>query len=232
MPIPGQRRIARFWFHLPDAMTRVSRAEDQAGALRLMSAGRRLLSAVMLALVAIGLPATAAGHDGITGVFVEPDLVNPGGVIVVRGDNVSTDDPVRVELVAGVTRIELATAVTDGEGHFTVGASLPVDLAAGRYAIEVNGASGVRMTDYVQVDGAAIFDGQEGAPVGRDEGLPTLPPDVGEAAPGAPGPTADAASDTDLVPLAALLAAIGGLMLFVRWTRRPSTSRAESADLP
>ena len=63
--------------------------------------------------------------------FVEPTAVNPGGVIVVRGDNVSTDDPVRVELVAGVTRIELATAVTDGEGHFTVGGAFPPDLAAG-----------------------------------------------------------------------------------------------------
>ena len=51
--------------------------------------------------------------------------VNPGGVIVVRGDNVSTDDPVRVELVGGVTRIELGTAVTDGEGHFTIGATVP-----------------------------------------------------------------------------------------------------------
>ena len=197
-----------------------------------MAAGRRLLSAVLIVLVAVGLPGPAAGHDGITGVFVEPELVNPGGVIVVRGDNVSTDDPVRVELVAGVNRIELATAVTDGEGHFTVGANLPVDLTAGRYAIEVNGASGVRMTDYVQVEGAAIFDGQQGAPVGRDEGLPTLPPDVGEAALGAPGPKADPASDTDLVPLAALIAAIGGLLLFMRWTRRPPTSRAESADLP
>ena len=90
--------------------TPVPRVHDRAGALRLMAAGRRLLSAVVLGLVAVGLPATAAGHDGITGVFVEPDLVNPGGVIVVRGDNVSTDDPVRVELITGVTRIELGTA--------------------------------------------------------------------------------------------------------------------------
>jgi len=211
--------------------TQVPRVIDRAGAARLMAAGRRLLSAVVFVLIVGGVPGTAAGHDGITGVFVEPDLVNPGGVIVVRGDNVSTDDPIRVELVAGVTRIELATAVTDGEGHFTVGASLPADLAAGRYAIEVNGASGVRMTDFVQVEGAAIFDGQQGAPVGRDEGLPTLPPDVREAA-GAPGPTSDPASDTDLIPLAALIVAIGLLALFMRWTRRPPTSRAESADLP
>ena len=179
------------------------------------------------------MPASATGHDGITGVFVEPDLANPGGVIVVRGDNVSTDDPIQVDLIAGVTRIALATTATDGEGHFTIGATLPVDLAAGTYAIEVNGASGVRMTDWVQVDGAPIFDGQQGGPAGRDEGLPTLPPGVRLAAPGAPATATpgDPASDLDLVPLVALLAAIAGFALFVRWTRRPAR-RAESADLP
>lgn len=200
-----------------------------------MAAGRRLLSTVVVGLVAVGLPASATGHDGITGVFVEPDRVDPGGVVVVRGDNVSTDDPVRVVLVAGVTRVALGTTVTDGEGHFTVGATVPTDLAAGIYAIEVSSASGVQMTAFVQVDGAPIFDGQNGAPPGRDEGLPGLPAAMDQAAPGAAGtagPRAEPASDIDLVPLAALLAAIGGLALFVRWTRRPATRRAETAKLP
>ena len=199
-----------------------------------MAAGRRLLSAALLTLVVAGRPASVAGHDGITGVFVEPDLANPGGVIVVWGDNVSTDDPIQIDLIAGFTRIALATTATDGEGHFTIGATLPVDLAAGTYAIEVNSASGVRMTDWVQVDGAPIYDGQQGGPAGRDEGLPTLPPNLRQAAPGAPPAVTpgDPASDGDLVPLAALLAAIGGFALFVRWTRRPPARRAESADLP
>ena len=109
-----------------------------------------------------------------------------------------------------------------------------MDLAAGTYAIEVNSASGVRMTDWVQVDGAPIYDGQQGGPAGRDEGLPTLPPNLRQAAPGAPAAATpgDPASDVDLVPLAALLAAIAGFALFFRWTRRPPARRAESADLP
>ena len=157
----------------------------RAGAPRLMAAGRRLLSAVVLGLVAVGLPASAAGHDGITGVFVEPDRVNPGGVVVVRGDNVSTDDPIRVELIAGVTRIELGTAVTDGEGHFTIGAAIPPETAVGPYAIEVSGQSGVRMSVDLLVEGSPFYDGQNGAPPGRDEGLPAMPslerPDPGPA---------------------------------------------------
>jgi hypothetical protein len=213
--------------------TPVFRDSDHLGVPRQIAAGRLLLSAVVLTLVALGMPAEAASHDGIVGVFVEPDHASPGGAIAVRGDNVSTDDPVRVDLIAGDTRVTLGTAITDGEGHFTVGAILPTDLAVGTYAIEVNGASGVQMTAFVQVEGSPIFDSQNGAPPGRDEGLPARPAATGPAAlAGAASPPTESASDIDLVPLAALLAAIGGFALFARWTRRPPVSRAESPDLP
>ena len=200
-----------------------------------MAAGRRLLAPALVVLLASGMPGSVAGHDGITGVFVEPDLVSPGGVIVVYGDNVSTDDPIQVDIIIGVSRIALAATATDGEGHFRIGATLPTDLVAGTYAIEVNGDSGVHMTDWVQVDGAPIFDGQQGGPAGRDEGLPTLPAALGQPRPGAPAasaPAGEPASDVDIAPMAALLAALGGLAVFVRWTRRPPGRRAESADLP
>jgi hypothetical protein len=227
--VPDEGRVSL------SSRTRVPRAHDPAGALRLNAAGRLLLSAVLLAPVALGAPAGAASHDGIVGVFVEPDHASPGGAIAVRGDNVSTDDPVRVDLIAEETRVTLGTTVTDGQGHFTVGAILPTDLPGGTYAIEVNSASGVQMTAFVQVEGAPIFDAQNGAPPGRDEGLPARPAATGQAARGAPT-TADqateAGSDIDFGPQIALLAAIGAFAMFVRWTRRPRSSRAESADLP
>jgi hypothetical protein len=227
--VPGQGRVAI------TSRIRVPRVHDRAGALRLTTAGRRLRSTALLVLLSAGIPGSAAGHDGITGVFVEPDLVNPGGVIVVRGDNVSTDDPVWVDLVVGTNRLALAATATDGEGHFTIGATVPTDLVSGTYAIEVNSASGIRMTDWLQVDGAPIFDGRQGGPAGRDEGLPTLPANVRQAPPepdAAAAPPSDPASGMDLVPLAALLVAVGGFALFMRWTRRPPGRRAESADLP
>ena len=193
----------------------------------------------MLGLAAVGLPASAAGHDGISGVFVDPPRVNPGGVIVVRGDNVSTDDPVRVELVTGVTRIELGTAVTDGEGHFTVGATIPLETAVGPYAIEVSGLSGVRMTVDLIVQGTPFYDGQAGAPPGRDEGLPGAPSMGGEVPGGVVGaaqsvdPAATPpASDVELVPLAALGLAVCGFVVFTRWSRRPARPTNGSTDLP
>jgi len=213
----------------------VFRDSDHFGVPRQVAAGRLLLSAVLLALVSFGLPADAASHDGVVGIFVEPDVVSPGGVVVVRGDGVSTDDPVQVDLIAGGTRVALGTSVTDGEGHFTIGATVPTELAVGTYTIEVTSASGVRMTDFVQVEGAPIFDPQNGAPPGRDEGLPARPAAINQTSPGAAGTAgqpSEPAPDIDLVPLAALLAAIGALALFIRGTRRPSTRQAESAELP
>ncbi len=212
---------------------RVPRALDRAGAPWLEAAGRRLLSAALLGLIALGLPAAAAGHDGITGVFVEPGRVNPGGVVVVRGDNVSTDDPVRIDLIAGGTRIRLATAITDGEGHFAVGATIPPDMAVGSCKIEVTGLSGVRMSVDLLVEGAPIYDGQNGAPPGRDEGLPTMP-SVERSIPDqvAGLPDAAPAPEFDLVPLAALGLAVGGFLLFMRWSRRPARPTIGSTDLP
>ena len=165
--------------------------------------------------------------------MVEPGRVNPGGVVVVRGDNVATDDPVRIDLVAGGRGSELATAITDGEGHFTVGAAIPPDTAVGRYTIEVTGLSGVRMSVDLLMEGAPIYDGQNGAPPGRDEGLPTMPSVERRSRTRCAGlPDAAPAPEFDLVPLAALGLAVGGFLLFMRWSRRPARPTIGSTDLP
>jgi len=204
----------------------VTRVNDQVGAPGRHALGHRLVSAILLAVcgLAIGLPAVAA-HDGFTGIILEPDHANPGGVVAVRGDNISTDESLRVELVVGSTRTELATVVTDGVGHFTVGVDIPTDLAVGVYAIEVVGESGVHMMAALTVEGTPIFDGQEGAPPGQDEGLPALPVLRAQPAPAPVSGAGDSASDVDLVPLAALAMAVGALGFLVWRTRRPPAAQ-------
>ena len=153
-----------------------SRAHDRAGAPRLMAAGRRLLSASCSPWSRSAClrprPVTMASPASSS---IRP-RINPGEVIVVAGRQVSTDDPVRVELVSGVTRIELGTAVTDGEGHFTIGATIPPETAVGPYTIEVEWPvwrPHVRAPDRRR--SPRCYDGQNGAPPGRDEGLPAMP---------------------------------------------------------
>jgi hypothetical protein len=206
----------------------VTRVNDRDGAPGRNALGHRLVHAILLAFcgLAMGLPIVAA-HDGFTGIILEPDHANPGGVIAVRGDNISTDEALHVELVVGATRIDLATVVTDGVGHFSAGVNIPTDLAVGAYVIEAVSPSGGRMTAPLTVEGTPIFNGQDGAPPGRDEGLPALPPARGQPAP-MPVAVAGAASasEVDLVPFVALALAVGGLGLLVWRTRRSQASQA------
>lgn len=221
-------------------MIRVGNSHGAPG--RLVRERRRFTPATLVrvgalvVLLAIAVPRPTLAHDGFTGIIVDPPRINPGGVVVIRGDQVATDDEVRIVLIGATGQTELAAAVTDGEGHFTVGPTIPPETPVGTYAIEVTGLSGVRMTAGLQVDGSPVFDGENGAPAGRDEGLPGVPsvPAPGSVPAGAtPDRRATApASDVDVVPFVALAGAIGGFALFVRWSRRPPPAAAGSTDLP
>jgi hypothetical protein len=188
------------------------------------------------ALVTLATAGIGLGHDGFTGITLEPPRVNPGGVVVITGHQVATDEPVAISLAGPTGRTQLATAVTDGLGHFTVGPTIPAETPSGTYVIEVSGQAGVYMSTNLLVEGSPIFDGN-GAPAGRDEGLPGLPSVRAPGsvpAPGAPGDVATTAtpSDIDLVPFVALALALGGLGLLVWRTRRPTASQTGSAELP
>lgn len=183
------------------------------------------------ALMTLATPGIGLGHDGFTGITLEPPRVSPGGVVVITGHQVATDEPVAISLAGPTGRTQLATAVTDGLGHFTVGPTIPAETPSGEYVIEVSGQAGVYMSTDLLVEGSPIFDGN-GAPAGRDEGLRGLP---SVPAPGVPGnvvPTTATPSDIDLVPVVALALALGALGFLVWRTRRSTASQTGSAELP
>jgi hypothetical protein len=190
------------------------------------------------ALMALASTGNGLGHDGFTGITLEPPRVNPGGVVVITGHQVATDEPVAIVLAGPTGRTQLATAVTDGMGHFTVGPTIPAETPSGTYVIEVGGQSGVYMSVDLVVEGSPIFDGQNGAPAGQDEGLPGVAP-VSTKGSVAAGPQRDlgvtaTTPEVDPVPIVALALAVGALGFLVWRTRRPAapTSRTGSADLP
>jgi hypothetical protein len=213
---------------------------------------RTTLAAAVLAAAALFLlgASTVGGHEGGPRLILEPSQLNPGGVVLIRGEDLGLDEPMQVSLVGDAGQAGLAAVVTDGQGHFTVAVTLPADVPVGTYAVQAVTASGSTVKSLVKLAGAPIIE-QGGAPPGQDEGFPALPAASGAqvaasaapvAAPAVPIASSGAAlrpladptgsgSDIDLVPFVALAGAIAGLGLLVARTRRSATAPAGRGEL-
>ena len=186
---------------------------------------------------------STVAHEGGPRLILEPSQVNPGGVVLIRGDDLALDEAMQVSLVGDAGEADLGAVTTDGEGHFTLAVEVPADAPVGTYAIQAVSASGSTVRSLVTLEGSPIIE-QEGAPPGQDEGFPA-PDAAGSASPAAApveAPLASAASagaglrplsdpsgtsgEIDLVPLIALALAVGGLGLLVWRTRRPPAAAA------
>ena len=183
---------------------------------------------VALVLVLAAAEAVVA-HGGSPGLVAEPNPVNPGGTIEIRGDNLGSDEVVSIVIIAGGQPIELVSATTDGEGHLTVFATVPADLPVARYSIQAQSVSGYAAGGSVELAGKPIVDQQGGGdpyergPIASVPAVqqPAGPATVRTAVPGAQ-PTAAA----DVIVLIAALALPLALVLgIVGWRRRALARR-------
>lgn len=163
-------------------------------------------------------PVAVVGHEGPPRILVEPATVNPGGTVVVRGEDLSAEATIALAIIGANARVELETETTDGEGHFTRALVIPYDIAEGRYAIEGTSPAGDVYRVEVLVSGAPILPREGGS--GRDEDDPLLIPlpsgwqqSLSEPAVTAP-PVAGSGSGAINVPLdaAALLSVVAFLV--------------------
>jgi len=199
------------------------------------------LAAAVVLLLRVG---PASGHEGGPRLILEPNPVHPGGVVLIRGEDLSLDEAFQVSLVGEGGQADLAPVSTDGEGHFTLAAEMPVDTPVGTYAIRAAAESGLTVTSLVRIDGVPVQPEQEGGPPGQDEGLPALgatalpAPSVAAAAPAVPAagstlrPLPDPATAFDPVPFVALAGALGALGFLVLRTRRSTVGQTGTADSP
>jgi hypothetical protein len=120
---------------------------------RSLSAGRWLTVRLAAVALTIGLATPVDAHDGGPGIVVQPAIVAPGDVINVRGDNLWTDADVQVTLLGpDGERIPLGDGMTDGEAHLDLLVTLPADLTAGGYQVEVTNALAERVTASLLVE--------------------------------------------------------------------------------
>jgi hypothetical protein len=191
------------------------------------TAPRLLAAAAILAFLLAALPGAASAHEGVARLILEPERVNPGGVVTIRGEDLRADDEMTITLIASEGRTELTTVTSDGEGHFTITIQVSPDAAPGVYAVEAAGQ--VNLTVPLFIEGAAVSNG-EGAPPGQDEGLPAVIPSFAIAASQAPiaivQPSAAVTdASVDVVPFIAAFGAIAALAFLVWRTRRPPVPR-------
>jgi len=210
-------------------------------------------AAVATAVLLLFAASSAAAHDGGPRLALEPSQVNPGGVVVVRGEDLGRDEEMEVTLVGDAGRAGLVSVTTDGQGHFSAAAQIPADVPVGTYALQVVTSTGATVKTLVRVAGVPVVEDDDGALPGQDEGFPALAPASSEApavepvipAAASTAPAASAgvalrplsdptgtAGEVDLVPFVALAGAIGALGLLVWRTRRSAASQTRSADMP
>jgi hypothetical protein len=144
-------------------------------------------------LLAVTAPAAAA-HGGFPGLIAEPDPVNPGGTVEIRGDNLGSDEAVEIVVINNRESIALVAATTDGEGHLTVIATMPADLPVGRYTIQARTEGGYAAGGTVELAGVPIVDqGANGdpyerGPIGVIPSAATSPATLAGGGPVAPPP--------------------------------------------
>lgn len=148
----------------------------------------RLPAAIAVGLLlALGAASSAFAHGEET-LELGADRVRPGGSLEVRGD-LGSGAAFDITLIAvdDLSRRLLTTVAASEEGHVQAYITIPLDVPAGDYLIEVTNDVTV-MRSALTVAGAPVA-GEEGQLTGRDEGLGIVP----TAATGIPGTGATAA---------------------------------------
>ena len=134
-----------------------------------------VLGFVLAAWVATARP--ALGHEGGPRLILEPNQVNPGGVLTIRVEDLPPERMVVLSMAGAAGSVDLATVEVDPEGHATVFVEVPVDIERGTYTVNGEAEGVVVGGIQVVVEGPAL--GQGGEPGEKDEDdllLVELPP--------------------------------------------------------
>jgi hypothetical protein len=197
---------------------------------------RRILSSAAATAAALVVAASVAAHGGETFLHAEPARVQPGGVVGISAD-ILTSGPVTLDLAGSDgSRREVGVVEETTEGHFQVVVEMPSDLPVGVWTILAEADGVVYGSAVIEVAGTPIDAGEGGGQGPRDEDDALLVPLPSgwmasrSGPPVTPAPSPVAGSGLDPVPIVSLAAALGALGLLVVRTRRPRRGAAETTE--
>ena len=188
----------------------------------------------MLAAIALTWAFTgrAFSHGGAARLLVEQARVNPGGTVVVEGDDLSSDDAISLVIAGDGVRVELGTKVSDGQGHLTQAFIVPVDLAVGGYRLEAIGSGGDVIAAELVVSGPPIDPAEGGGGQSQDDPLLVPLPSgwrSGLATPGAGYPATNGGLPAGEVPVGLVAGAVAGLAILAMAALTLASRRGGSA---
>lgn len=144
-----------------------------------LRAARRLIPAATILVAAVALPGGVAAH-GETILQLGAERIQPGGQVEVRGD-LGAGEAFEVALIskADGSRRPIATIPAVEEGHFQSWVTIPSDVTAGDYLLEVSVDLAVARAPLAIVGAPVAGGGEEpdqGA--GLAQPMPTVGPAV------------------------------------------------------
>jgi hypothetical protein len=129
-----------------------------------------VLGAVLVAAAAVGAP--VAAHDGMPAtVVVVPVEPAPGARVDVLGADFMPEVEVDVSVRTAAGSVPLLVARADAMGHFQRSTRLPLDLAAGSYAIVARATDGTQVERAMRIVDAVTPPAPAGPGLGSDPRL-------------------------------------------------------------
>ena len=103
-------------------------------------------------ILALSVLAPAAlAHGGEAGVEVIPSRVAAGDAVRIVGDDFEAGDVIRLALLTGEGDMPLGEAMTDANGHFTLGVDLPTNLDVRPYEVRATDSFGDTASGFLSV---------------------------------------------------------------------------------
>ena len=179
------------------------------------------MAALAIAAVWLAAAGLVVAHGGSARLLLDPLRVNPGGTVVVEGDDLSADDQITLVLVGADFRLEVGVNTSDGQGHLVQAFVVPSDLVTGGYQLQAVGSAGDVISAALVVSGEPVppdggGEGGQGGQGGQDGGLLVpLPSDwtssLSSPVAGVAPPPVDA--PTSELPIGVTAAIVGGLIV-------------------
>ncbi len=111
---------------------------------------------------------------------IKAERLNPGSLLEIRGVDFELEEEINLVLAGAQAEISLGTVTADTQGVFLLTLALPVDLAAGTYAVRATTEDHVVNSPPIVIWGTAVVENEEEGRRAEEEALlapmPTFAP--------------------------------------------------------